>query len=64
MCHEQKDKKCVFIDTTIELENQKRFAAITDMMRENCNAIVQAEKSKLKQFEKEIQNRVFNFESS
>lgn len=64
MCHEQNDKKCVFLDTTIELDNSKRFAAITDMMRENCKAIVQAEKSKLKEFEKEVQNRVFNFESS
>jgi hypothetical protein len=64
MCHEQKDKKCSFANANLYLENSRIFPAITDMIRENCLEIVAVEQAKIKEFEEELKDRVFNFESS
>jgi hypothetical protein len=34
------------------------------MIRENCLEIVAVEQAKIKEFEEELKDRVFNFESS
>jgi hypothetical protein len=64
MCHEQKDIKCVFDNSFVELDKARRFSAITDMLRENAKAYVESENKKLKDFEKDIESRNFKFESS
>ena len=63
MCHEQKDKKCLF-SQGIELENKKKFPIITDMIREHCHEMTILEKNKIKEFEAGLQNRNFDFEKS
>lgn len=64
MCHEQKDIKCVFANCDVEMDNTRRFTAITDMIRENANEYVDSEKKKLKEFENQIESRNFKFETS
>ena len=63
MCHEQKDKKCLF-SQGIELENSKKFAIITDMIREHCHEMTITERKKIKDFEEGLKNRNFDFEKS
>jgi hypothetical protein len=64
MCQEQKDAKCVFANSFVELDKTRKFAAITDMLRENAKEYVESEKKKLKDFEHQIESRNFKFESS